>query len=181
MWRGLRIRPGQVRHLCGVGVLQKCGGLVDAHHNGSAGRSSIDEQYDKVGPGTAQGLDHLVHIARPWLGLAVAGRLKPWLVLPISAANGVGVERLTEEIYGTLRFMRVYLKPQGKEADLIEPLIVRDGASVGMVCDSIHRDFRRKFRYANVWGPSAVFPGQKVGLDHALRDGDVLMIVVRRQ
>ena len=84
------------------------------------------------------------------------------------------------EIHGALRFIRVYLKPQGKEADLVEPLIVRDGASVGMVCDAIHRDFRRKFRYANVWGASATFPGQKVGMGHTLRDGDVLTIVSRK-
>lgn len=111
----------------------------------------------------------------------VSARLRPWRVVPISAAHGTGVDRLKDEIYGTLRFMRVFLKPQGKEADLVEPLIVRDESTVGMVCDAIHRDFRRKFRYANVWGPSAVFPGQKVGLDHGLRDGDILTIVVRRQ
>jgi ribosome-interacting GTPase 1 len=95
--------------------------------------------------------------------------------------NGVGLDPLREEIYNSLRFMRVYLKPQGKEADLREPLIVREGSSVGEVCDSIHRDFRKKFRYANVWGKSAVFPGQKVGVNHSLREGDVLTIVVRKQ
>ncbi len=111
----------------------------------------------------------------------VSARLQPWRVVPISATNGTGVDRLKDGIYGALRFMRVYLKPQGKEADLVEPLIVRDGSNVGMVCDAIHREFRRKFRYANVWGSSAVFPGQKIGLNHVLRDGDILTIVVRRQ
>jgi len=110
----------------------------------------------------------------------VEGRLKGWRILPISAMDGVGLGPLKEAIYDSLRFMRVFLKPQGKEADLKEPLIVREGSTVGEVCDSIHRDFRRKFRYANVWGSSAVFPGQKVGVHHGLRDGDVLMIVVRK-
>ncbi|HEY5538312.1 MAG TPA: TGS domain-containing protein, partial [Thermoplasmata archaeon] len=81
----------------------------------------------------------------------------------------------------SLKFMRVYLKPQGKEADLVEPLIVREGSTVGEVCDAIHREFRRKFRYANVWGASATFPGQKVGMGHALRDGDVLSVVARKR
>jgi len=49
-----------------------------------------------------------------------------------------------------------------------------------MVCDAIHRDWRKRFRYANVWGPSAQFPGQKVGLDHPLKDADVLTIVLRK-
>src|SRR6266511_896265 len=111
----------------------------------------------------------------------VEARLKGWKILPISAMNGIGLEPVRDTIYNSLRFMRVYLKPQGKEADLREPLIVRDGSTVGEVCDAIHRDFRRKFRYANVCGASAVFPGQKVGLLHTLREGDVVMIVVRKQ
>ena len=111
----------------------------------------------------------------------VEARLKGWRILPVSAMNGVGLDPLREDIYNSLRFMRVYLKPQGKEADLREPLIVREGSTVGEVCDSIHRDFRKKFRYANVWGTSAVFPGQKVGVNHSLREGDVLTIVVRKQ
>jgi ribosome-interacting GTPase 1 len=76
--------------------------------------------------------------------------------------------------------MRVFLKPQGKEADLAEPMIVKDGSDVAMVCDAIHRDWRKRFRYANVWGPSAVFPGQKVGLEHILRDSDVLTVILRK-
>ncbi len=76
--------------------------------------------------------------------------------------------------------MQVFLKPRGEEADLEEPLIVKADSDVGMVCDILHRDFRRLFRYAQVWGPSGKFPGQTVGLDHVLKDGDILSIVTRR-
>ncbi len=107
-------------------------------------------------------------------------KLPEWKLVPTSAEKGVGLTRLKDEIYGTLRFMRIFLKPQGKEADLVEPLIVKDGSDVGMVCDAIHRDWRRRFRYANVWGPSAQFPGQKIGLDHVLRDSDILTVVQRK-
>jgi len=48
-----------------------------------------------------------------------------------------------------------------------------------MVCDAISRDWRRRFRYANVWGVRTV-PGQKVGLDHPLKDSDVLTVVLRK-
>ncbi len=110
----------------------------------------------------------------------VEKRLSGWRVVPISAEKKEGLERLKEEIYRSLRFIRVYLKPQGKEADLKEPLIVKEASTVGMVCDALHREFREKFRYANVWGKSATHPGQRVGLEHALVDEDVLTIVVRR-
>ncbi len=107
-------------------------------------------------------------------------KLPGWKLIPISAEKGVGLTRLKDEIYSTLRFMRVFLKPQGKDADMVDPMIVKQDSDVGMVCDAIHRDWRKRFRYANVWGPSAQFPGQKVGLDHPLKDSDVLTIVLRK-
>src|SRR5216117_4272188 len=107
-------------------------------------------------------------------------KLPGWKLVPISAEKGVGLTRLKDEIYSTLRFMRVFLKPQGKEADMADRMIVKQDSDVGMVCDAIHRDWRKRFRYANVWGQSAQFPGQKVGLDHPLKDADVLTIVLRK-
>ncbi|MEK6851325.1 MAG: GTP-binding protein, partial [Candidatus Thermoplasmatota archaeon] len=79
----------------------------------------------------------------------VEKRLTSWRVVPISAERKEGLDRLKEEIYRSLRFIRIYMKPQGKEADLKEPLIVKQGSTVGMVCDALHREFREKFRYAN--------------------------------
>jgi ribosome-interacting GTPase 1 len=76
--------------------------------------------------------------------------------------------------------MMVFLKPRGEEADLEEPLIVKSGTDVGQVCDILHREFRRKFRFAYVWGKSAKFPGQTVGIDHKMKDGDILTIVTRQ-
>ncbi len=111
---------------------------------------------------------------------ALQKKLPGWKLVPISAEKGVGLTRLKDEIYDTLRFMRVFLKPQGKEADMADPLIVKAASDVGMVCDAIHRDWRKRFRYANVWGASAQFPGQKVGLDHGLQDSDILTIVLRK-
>jgi small GTP-binding protein len=107
-------------------------------------------------------------------------RLKGWKVIPISAERGVGLAKLKDEIYEALRFIRIYMKPQGKEADMVEPLVIKDGSDIGMICDSIHRDFKRNFRYAQIWGKSARFPGQIVGLDHKVADQDVVTIIVKR-
>ncbi|OGS42105.1 MAG: GTP-binding protein [Euryarchaeota archaeon RBG_16_62_10] len=107
-------------------------------------------------------------------------RIKGWKIVPISAEKGMGIDRLRDEIFDALRFIRIYMKPQGKEADLVEPLVIKDGSDIGMVCDAIHRDFRRNFRYALIWGKSARFPGQVVGLDHRVMDQDIVTIIVRR-
>ena len=103
-----------------------------------------------------------------------------WPIMRISAFKGTGLEELKDFIYDNLGFMRIYLKPQGQEADLVEPLIVKDDSTVEIVCNRLHRDFVRKFRFARIKGPSAKFDWQRVGLDHRLQDGDLLTIVVKR-
>jgi uncharacterized protein len=100
--------------------------------------------------------------------------------VPVSAATGYGIEDLKESLYKTIDMIRVYLKPQGQDADMDVPLIVKRGNDIGAVCEQIHRDFRNNFRYAMVWGRSAKFPGQTVGLDHVLEDEDIVTIIVRR-
>jgi small GTP-binding protein len=112
---------------------------------------------------------------------ALEKRLPDWKVVPISAEKGTKIDTLKKAVFETLDFIRVYMKPQGQEADMKEPLVIKSGSTVGMVCDTLHRDFRRKFRYANVWGRSAKFPGQTVGIDHVVLDKDVLTVVVRRR
>jgi small GTP-binding protein len=101
-------------------------------------------------------------------------------VVPISADDGTNLEVLKDALFDNLDLMRIYMRPRGGETDYEEPLIIRRNATVRNVCDTIHRDIKRKFRYAKVWGTSAKFPGQDVGLDHILEDGDVITIVQRR-
>ena len=105
---------------------------------------------------------------------------KDWPVLPVSAKTGQGIEEMKDFIFDNLHFMSIYLKPQGQDADLVEPLIVKNTSTVRDVCVKLHRDFERKFRYARVKGPSAKFDWQRVGLDHLLKDEDLLTIIVRK-
>ena len=84
-----------------------------------------------------------------------------WPIMRISAFKDIGLEALKDFIYDNLGFMRIYLKPQGQEADLVEPLIVKDDSTVEQICNRLHRDFVRKFRFARVKGPSAKFDWQR--------------------
>ena len=99
---------------------------------------------------------------------------------PVSAATGLGMEELKQGLYDTIDMIRIYLKPQGQEADMDIPLIVKRGNTVGDVCELIHRAFKQNFRYTMVWGKSAKFPGQTVGLDHKVMDEDIVCIIVKR-
>lgn len=113
---------------------------------------------------------------------AISGRLTCEFGEPpvlISAQTGRGMEELKDAIYDHLNFIRIYMKPQGEEADLQEPLIMFRDSTVHDVCLKLHREFVERFRYARVWGNSVKHPGQRVGLGHVLQDGDILTIIVR--
>ncbi len=97
----------------------------------------------------------------------------------VSTKTREGIEELKDALFKALSFIRVYTKPLGGEKSE-EPMMLREGATVREACRKIHRDLERNFRYALVWGPSAKFPGQRVGLDHRLKDGDVITIVARK-
>jgi len=99
----------------------------------------------------------------------------------ISAERNINVERLKDLIFEKLEFIRVYLKPPGKAADTENPLILRRNSTIEEVCNLMHKQFSRRFRYAHVWGPSARHAGQRVGLDHLLLDNDTVSLVASRK
>ncbi len=100
--------------------------------------------------------------------------------LLISADKKTHIDELKELLYEKLGFIRIYMKPQGEPADMDEPMIIRYGSSIGDVCDKLHRDFKKRFRYAQVWGDSAKHKGQRVGLEHTMYDSDILSIILRK-
>lgn len=95
----------------------------------------------------------------------------------ISAENQIGIEELRKTIYNKLDFIHVYTKRKGEKVDYEEPLMTKRGITVGGVCESLHRDLRKSFKYALVTGKSVKHANQRVGLDHVLADEDVIYIV----
>ena len=106
-------------------------------------------------------------------------RKLPYKFVPVSAESDINIRALREEIYRRLEFLRVYMRRRTGETDFDEPMVVRGGATVADVCDKVHRGMRDEFRYAQVWGSSVKFGGQRVGMAHRLADQDVLTIVTR--
>jgi uncharacterized protein len=98
--------------------------------------------------------------------------------LGISAASHYNIEKLKDMIFDELGFIRIYLKEVGKKPDMDIPLVLTGKVTVRSVCNSLHREFESKFRFARIWGLSAKFDGQKVNLDHQLIDNDILEITL---
>jgi len=106
-------------------------------------------------------------------------RKLPYGFVPVSAETDVNIQALREEIYRRLDFVRIYMRRRTGETDFEEPMVVRGGATIADVCDKVHRGMKDEFRYAQVWGKSVKFGGQRVGMAHRLMDQDVLTIVTR--
>ncbi len=99
--------------------------------------------------------------------------------VPVSAEGNVNMAALREEIYRRLDFIRVYMKPRGQEADMREPLIIKNGSAILDVCNKLHRRMKDDLRYAQIWGRSVKFGGQKVGITHRLMDEDIVTLVTK--
>ena len=98
----------------------------------------------------------------------------------ISAEMKINIDQLKELIFQRLGFMRVYCKEQGKKADMEEPMIMKSHSTLRDVCEKLHRDFVKKFKFARIWGRSAKFEGQSIrSLEHQLKDEDVVEIHTR--
>lgn len=71
--------------------------------------------------------------------------------------------------------------PSGQHAAAVALVVVLiDAAGVidrGAQCHVLHRSLASQFRYAIVWGASAKYSSQRVGLRHPVCDEDVVQIV----
>lgn len=94
----------------------------------------------------------------------------------ISAQDNININEMKELIFKRLKLMRLYMKEVGKEADMVEPMIIHEKSTVRDVCNKLHKDFVTKFKFTRIWGPSSKFPGQKFMLDHVMKDKDVIEI-----
>jgi small GTP-binding protein len=94
-------------------------------------------------------------------------------VVPVSVLDDASLERLRDELWALTGLVRVHLRDGGDPVALEPPATVLD------VADTIHHELRERCVGARVWGPSARFPGQQVGREYELSDGDTVEILDR--
>lgn len=99
-------------------------------------------------------------------------------IVPVSAKKGINIDAVKDAIYELADIIRVFTKSPGEEP-AYPPIALKKGATVLDVAKRIHKDFAKNFKYARVWGKSVKFPGQRVGADHVLEDGDIVEIHAR--
>jgi small GTP-binding protein len=92
-------------------------------------------------------------------------------VIGVSILDDETLDRLRDVLWRLIGLVRVYLR------DDADPIALRPPVTVLDVADAIHHELGDRCIGARVWGPSARFPGQRVGRDQALSDGDSVEIL----
>ena len=93
--------------------------------------------------------------------------------LAVSAQTGEGLAEVGAWLFGHLGIVRVYTKSPGKPAEKERPFTLRRGQTIEDVARLVHKDLAHSLKYARVWSRSGI-PGQHVGREHAVADGDVV-------
>src|SRR3954451_18710718 len=92
---------------------------------------------------------------------------------PVSVLDDASLDRLRDELWAMTGLVRVHVRDGGDPVALHPPATVLD------VADTIHHELRERCTGARVWGPSARFPGQHVGREYELSDGDTVEVLDR--
>ena len=110
--------------------------------------------------------DTVSRIQREFPELRVAG---------VSVLEERTLEDFKDAVWNLTGLIRVFTRRGRETAD--EPIALPVGATVRDVAEHLHKELATEFRGARVWGSSARFPGQQVGSDHVVADGDVVEIL----
>jgi ribosome-interacting GTPase 1 len=97
-------------------------------------------------------------------------------VLVVSCLTRSGLSELGKRLFETLDIARVYTKEPNATHPSPDPFIIKKGTTVGELSRQIHSVLFRQFKYARVWGKSASYDGERVGIGHILSDGDIVQI-----
>jgi len=100
-------------------------------------------------------------------------------VLRISVQEKAGINDVKQKIFENIGLIRVYTKEPGKKARLDHPMILKKDSSIKDMAEKIRKDFPSRFLKAKVWGLSAKFDGQTVGIEHILKDKDIVEMYIK--
>jgi small GTP-binding protein len=130
----------------------------------------------------AAGIDKPTVVAATKLDDAGPGRLEAlraslagYEVVPVSVLDDASLHAFSEAVFRLTGLIRVYLRRGGTLDG--DPLALARGATIADVADAIHHELGVACSGAHLWGPSARFPGQRVGREHVVTDGDSVEIV----
>jgi len=97
-------------------------------------------------------------------------------LIPVSCITGENLHQIGCAIFESLGIIRVYTKEPNNDTRSAKPFVIRAGSTIAELAKRIHTELHDNFRFARVWGSTAKYPGERVGLGHVLGDRDVVEI-----
>ncbi len=85
------------------------------------------------------------------------------------------VDDIKQAVWNMLGLIYIQTKMPGRKPDW-PPVSLKIGSTVNDLAGLVHKDFIRNFKYARIWGRSVKHDGTTVGLDHELKEGDVIEV-----
>jgi uncharacterized protein len=90
-----------------------------------------------------------------------------------SSSTNYELQELKKKIFNSFPVIRVYTKEPKKEPTK-DPMILKKESSLKDAIEKIRKGMSEKVKRSRIWGPSSKFGGQTVGLDHILKDKDII-------
>ncbi|MFH1358749.1 MAG: GTPase [archaeon] len=91
----------------------------------------------------------------------------------VSTITNEGLEELKQKILESFKIIRIYTRQPGKKHDEV-PVILPPKSTLEEVAEKLLHGYSKKVKFAKIWGPSAKFQGQQIGLKHVVKDKDVV-------
>lgn len=118
-------------------------------------------------------IDQLNENEKRKIEATLKSKFKKYDFVMISARTKENLEKLKEKIFTSFGKIRVFTKEPGKEKSN-KPVILNPNSKVKDVAEKILKGLAKNVKQTKLWGPSSKFPGQQVGLNHILKDLDVV-------
>ena len=109
---------------------------------------------------------------------ALKQRFPDFEIIPTSVAENKNLDYLRKKIWQMTKLIRVFTKTPKQQVSE-DAMALKENATIADLAGKIHKDFLQKFDYAKVWGKSAKFEGQRAGLNHKLKDGDIIELFIK--
>ncbi len=97
-----------------------------------------------------------------------------YVIVNLNSKNDNELNLLKEKLFQSFGKIRVYTKEPGKQKSSTRPIILSPDSNVKDVAEKILKGFSNKIKETRIWGPSSKYSGQVVGLQHKLKDLDVV-------
>ena len=137
------------------------------------------EPFIKNSPATKLILFNKTDLLNPQEKRKLSATLKSKKINPIlfsQKSNKNEIEQLKQKISNTFipkKVIRIYTKEPKKPASK-EPMILKSNSTIQDAAEKILKGMSKKISRCKIWGPSSKFAGQVVGLEHQLKDKDII-------